>query len=72
MTTERTTKYATTVDDLAGAWRFVMAHVDDVGPNLSIHVTPMWVYGDNDDGTRKFEVAVSGMTEHHDVAAEVC
>lgn len=62
--TERTTRFATTVDDLPSAWAFVMAHVDAVGDDPSIQVTPFWSYGE--DGTasaRKFSVAVSGMVE---------
>jgi hypothetical protein len=59
---ERTIKYATTVGTLPEAWAFVMAHVDGVGPEPSIHIGPVWVYGDGLNG-RHFEVAVEGMTE---------
>jgi hypothetical protein len=61
---ERTTKYATTVDTLPDAWAFVMSHLDELaslGP--SVHISPFWVYGDGDETTRRFEVAVEGMQE---------
>lgn len=63
--TERTTKFATTVDDLADAWVFVMSHLADVGDDPTINIRPLWQFDDdlNDASTRRFEVAVSGMTE---------
>jgi predicted membrane-bound spermidine synthase len=57
---ERTIKYATTVPALGEAWTFVMGHLDEVGPDPSIEIRPMWTCSD-DDETRRFEVAVSGM-----------
>lgn len=66
---EVTTRYATTVDDLTAAWSFVMARVDQVGPNPSIKISPIWSYGvvdmdrDERDAPRQFEVVVSGMVE---------
>lgn len=59
---ERTTRYATSVDDLPAAWAFVMRYLDKVGPNPSVEITPCWVIQDP-DGTipRRFEVVVSGM-----------
>ena len=60
---EVTTKHATTVDDLPAAWAFVMARIDRVGPDPRITISPIWTYGDGEDGnTRRFEVSVSGMT----------
>lgn len=65
--TERTTKYATTVDDLADAWVFVMEHLPDVGNDPTVVITPRWISTWNstpDTPTvRTFEVAVSGMVE---------
>lgn len=69
---EVTTQYATTVDELHDAWAFVMAHVDKVGPNPSIKISPIWSYGvidmdhDESDAPRRFEVAVSGMVQASD------
>lgn len=65
---ERTTKLATTVDDLPAAWAFVMGCIDDVGPNPRVSVNPIWAYSMTDmdsdyEPPRRFEVCVSGMTE---------
>lgn len=60
---EKTTRLTVVVNDLAAAWAFIMARLDEVGPNPSVQIHPMWVYsGTDDEGTRKFEVTVSGMT----------
>lgn len=59
---ERTTRYATSVDDLNSAWAFVMAYLDRVGPDPSVEITPCWtITSDSDDMPRRFEVVVSGM-----------
>ena len=61
---EVTTRYATTVPDLPGAWAFVMARVDLVGPSPRITITPIDILSDglNDECWRtEFEVEVSGM-----------
>lgn len=66
---EVTTKYATSVDTLAEAWRFVMTYVDQVGPKPHIRITPLSIYSmadiGNDDAEPEccFEVLVSGMVE---------
>lgn len=66
---EKTTQYATVADDLPAAWAFVMAHIDDVGPDPRITISPIRSYAFADIGEeapeppRQFEVAVSGMTE---------
>ena len=61
---EISTKYATTVPDLTAAWAFVMDHIDQVGPDPSIHIGPVWSYTmdqlDDENVPRHFEVAVSG------------
>lgn len=61
--TERTVKYATCVPDLPAAWTFVMSHIQEVGPDPSIVISPIWSYGDDNFNHRTFEVAVSGMVE---------
>ena len=58
---EITTKYATSVDDLADAWAFVMERLDHVGPDPRITISPIWTYTDDADLPRRFEVVVSGM-----------
>ncbi len=64
---EVTTRYATTVDDLAAAWAYVMERIDQVGPDPSITIKPLWVISvhdmdsDNEAPPREFEVTVSGM-----------
>lgn len=68
---EMTTRYATTVDDLAAAWAFVMEYVDKVGDSPSIEIKPHWVISvhdmdrDEPEGgyPREFGVVVSGMVE---------
>lgn len=60
---EMTLKYATTVRGLAAAWEFVMAHVDEVGPDPQILISPIWSANDDDFRHRSFEVSVSGMVE---------
>lgn len=60
---EVTTRHVTTVNDLAGAWAFVMARLEHVGPDPEVHITPVWVIGDDDTNARHFEVVVSGMVE---------
>ena len=62
---EVTTRYATTVDDLHAAWAFVMARLDSVGPDPSIHISPVWTISSGDDEyqPRRFEVVVEGMVE---------
>jgi hypothetical protein len=54
---ERTIMYATTVTALGEAWAFVMGHLDEVGPDPSIQIKPLWW----SDDSRRFEVVVSGM-----------
>lgn len=65
--TERTVQYATTVDNLIDAWAFVMDHVDEVGTDPRITISPIttmsWDGVGDEPPTRGFEVAVSGMTE---------
>jgi hypothetical protein len=63
---ERTVTLATTVDDLPAAWQFVMARIDDLGPDPRITISPVWAYNVADLSSeqrppRQFEVAVSGM-----------
>lgn len=62
---EVTRKYVTTVSELFEAWAFVMDHLDDVGPDPQILVSPVWVQSwapvDAEQPARRFEVSVSGM-----------
>jgi len=65
---EVTVKYATTADDLEGAWSFVMDRLDQVGPDPSILIKPIWSkgydqVGDDEPWPRHFEVVVEGMVE---------
>lgn len=57
MVTELTRRYARNTPDLVSAWRFVMAHLDLVGPDPSISITPVW------SDPRTFDVSVSGTVE---------
>jgi hypothetical protein len=73
MTTPRpievTTRYATSVNELADAWAFVMDRLDRVGPDPSVTIKPIWTISvrdmDTDDEDqewpRRFEVVVEGM-----------
>lgn len=65
---EVTTRYATTVDTLVEAWAFVMDRVDNVGPDPSIKISPVWSFSVHDmdrsdhlDPPRQFSVVVEGM-----------
>lgn len=73
---EVTTRYATTVDDLGSAWSFVMARLDSVGPDPSIHITPLWSFSpidmdrvDAPEPPRQFSVVVDGMVHEAEVTA---
>lgn len=66
---EVTTRYATTVLDLPGAWAFVMARVDLVGPNPRITINPIDVLDEPEGWRTEFEVEVSGMI-HEDEATD--
>ena len=74
---EVTTRYATTVDDLPGAWAFVMAHLDHpgVGHDPRITISPIWTYSSDEIGDpdyrapRRFEVVVSGMVHEGEATA---
>ena len=64
---EVTTRYATTVDDLAAAWAFIMGRLDAVGPDPMIEISPYWrismndAMEDRDLPERQFSVVLSGM-----------
>lgn len=65
---EVTTRYATTVDDLAAAWAFVMDRLDHVGPDPKVEISPAWTISVHDMDAyedrpypRRFSVVVSGM-----------
>jgi len=66
---ERTTRIVSTVDELADAWAFVMTHIDEVGDDPSITISPVWSRGadqinDDEPWPRHFSVVVSGMVEN--------
>lgn len=63
MSVERTTMFATVVEDLSSAWAFIMDRLDRLGPAPSITITPQWTYSNTEDGVLRFEVSVSGMVE---------
>lgn len=70
---EVTRKFATTVEELADAWAFVMEHIDEVGDSPRITISPVWSFDWNDAGRddaptppRHFGVSVSGMTPDED------
>jgi hypothetical protein len=58
-----TTQYAVRVNDLNAAWAFVMEHIDHVGPDPSIHITPVWLRDDDGEPVTRFEVTVRGIQE---------
>lgn len=66
---EVTTRFATTVRDLADAWSFVMGRLELVGPDPSVKISPLWSYSVHDMDRdvprppRQFEVVVEGMVE---------
>lgn len=63
---ERTVKLATQVTTLPDAWAFIMSHIDELGDNPAIAISPMWVFGeDHEPSTRLFEVVVSGMVPQY-------
>ena len=67
---EVTTRYATSVEDLASAWAFVMARLDSVGPDPDVSITPVWTISadldPDEDPPRRFSVVVSGMVHEED------
>lgn len=60
---EVTTRFATTVHELSDAWAFVMDKIDQVGPDPSIAINPVWRHNGDGLDPRHFEVAISGMVE---------
>ena len=65
---EVTTRYVTTANSLIDAWAFVMEKIEQVGPDPSIEIKPVWSkdydsVGDDEPWPRHFEVVVSGMVE---------
>lgn len=68
---EITTRYATSVPDLGAAWAFVMAHLDSVGPDPEVKISPVWTITsdlpDNEEPPRHFSVVVSGMVHEDEV-----
>jgi len=58
------TRYMKTVDDLAEAWQFIMTHVDAVGPDVQIIVSPEWECDHEHEGecepVRRFLAVVEG------------
>jgi hypothetical protein len=67
--TEYTATYAKKVASIQDAFVFVMSHLDKLGNDPQVVITPVWVCDDICDMTgdhetvRQFEVAVTGMVE---------
>lgn len=66
--TEYTARYAKVVESIQDAFVFVMAHMEKVGPDVQVVISPVWSHehdeaGDVIDARRVFEVSVSGMIE---------
>lgn len=57
---EIVTTYSTQVDELSEAWTFVMDHLDKLGDDPSIHITPVFSYCEDHGDERYFEVTVMG------------
>lgn len=62
------TRYSTTVDNINDAWTFVMAHIDKMGQEPSVHIYPCWGV-DRDDAINEpedqchFHAVVEGGTK---------
>lgn len=58
------TRYSKIVDNLPEAWQFIMAHVDKVGDDPQVVVTPEWDCDgecfDEHDFVRRFLAVVEG------------
>lgn len=68
---ERTIRLATVVPTLTDAWVFIMDHLDEVGPDPRIEISPIWVISAGTDETpREFEVSISGMVPEQDWATQ--
>lgn len=65
MTVEITKQFATSVDTLQECWQFVMEHLEQVGDDPEIHISPVWLMDEVDPEkmTRIYEVSVRGMVE---------
>lgn len=66
---EFTACYATTVEALPDAWAFVMEHLEKVGPDPRIEISPVWVVDTmrpTEDVARHFSVVVNGMVEEEE------
>lgn len=69
--TEVTTRFARGgLEDLTAAWAFIMEHIDKVGGDPTIEISPVWSADYDDIGVRPdapwvrtFSAVVSGMTE---------
>jgi hypothetical protein len=67
--TQYTATYAKNVASIQDAFTFVMSHMDKVGADPQIIISPVWVCDHVEDLTgdhetvRQFEVAVTGMVE---------
>ena len=60
-TTSRTVRYETAVTELSDAWAFIMGRLDELGPEPSIHITPVWIEDvDAEEAVNGFFVSVEG------------
>ena len=69
---EYTARYATAVNSVQEAFAFVMEHLDKLGNDPSVDITPIWLVIDGENEltgepvhvhVRLFEVSVSGSFE---------
>lgn len=68
---EVTTRYVTSVETLGEAWAFVMDRIDRVGPEPTVHISPVAIFNMRDiesepEPERRFEVVVEGMVHEDD------
>jgi hypothetical protein len=60
-----TTRYAMWVNEMPQAWAFVMEHLDLVGPDPSVKITPhmaVRVGAEDEEPRRRFSVVIEGTT----------
>lgn len=61
-----TTRYAMWVDEMTQAWAFVMEHLELVGPDPSVKITPhmtVHVEDQDEEPKRRFSVVIEGTTK---------
>ncbi|HEY9818203.1 MAG TPA: hypothetical protein V6D20_20720 [Candidatus Obscuribacterales bacterium] len=71
--TEYTARYAKVVGSVQEAFVFVMSHMDKVGNDPQVIISPLHIHehdemGDAVEGGRMFEMSVAGMVELPEMA----